>query len=906
LIEQSGDSNMMKEKNNRIGLTPIAGAVAAALAPSHQVVAQDTDFALEEIIVTATKRTLNIQDIPASVQALGQEALANMGARTAEDFARFMPGINVVSYGAQDSTVVFRGAITSSGYITASTSSVYLDELALTSNGSQPTLRMVDVERVEALAGPQGTLYGSDAQAGTLRIITNKPKMNETEVVFDGEVLGGSDSDATYRGSLVFNVPVIEDKMALRVAAYSDHDGGFIDNVLGYTADQNALDGTKYSQKHGTLSNAHAVEDNWNNDVTNGWRAKLRWDMNDSWTATLSGQMQHVKSTGDGNMHNPYVGKRQVVSFYDGWDKQNFKAYDLLIEADLGFAELVSSTNFYNYTHKGSGDITDYAHYWSHIYCADSYLLATADHAYYAGTNAYNMPYYFANPKTGYLGYFPRYCQGTDIDSDFYSTSQAFDQNSTISQEFRLSGQGDNVDWIVGMFMQDSENTWIANFAVPTNGLDDTSLFQSSYSAKYYKHNLEARGYTYPTQAVSSWHSEQISKWNQFALFGEVAWRVTDNWTLTMGARNYTRDNESAYYVDHPGATYSYGQAPLGVMDTGVDEVHRLANNGRPTNYKATDKITIPKISLKYNMNDDTMVYALYTKGERPGGTNRSRGKPFFPNIYSPDVMTNTEAGIRSTFGDGRGRFNMTAYHMAWDEYQLELVDPSSTRCDINGGIAAITELDEVLPTVKKVDAVCGQPWQNLVANIGDAHISGVNVDVQYALTENITFGINYERMEAMTDTTHSLDSATPDTYEIEKDMRLPMVPENKGSIWATYSAPANIAGADYKFVRFQASTQGGSFNKLERDSLNASANPQYHVPGYTLMDVRVGLQGEDWELSAFVDNLTDEVATYTRTQGDFGWAQASSKTGGRAHTVSDWISRPREIGIRYMKRWGN
>ena len=102
----------MEEQKYKIGLTPIAGAVAAALAPSHQVIAQDSDFALEEIIVTATKRTLSVQDIPASVQAIGQEQLANMGAATAEDFARFMPGINIVSYGATSSTVVFRGAIT--------------------------------------------------------------------------------------------------------------------------------------------------------------------------------------------------------------------------------------------------------------------------------------------------------------------------------------------------------------------------------------------------------------------------------------------------------------------------------------------------------------------------------------------------------------------------------------------------------------------------------------------------------------------------------------------------------------------------------------------------------------------------------------------------------------------------
>jgi len=917
---------MMKENSiNNIKMTPIAGAIAAALAPSHQVIAQEADFGLEEIIVTATKRTLNIQDIPASVQAIGQEALANMGARTAEDFARFMPGINVISYGAGDSTVVFRGAITSSGYITASTSSVYLDELALTSNGSQPTLRMVDVERVEALAGPQGTLYGSDAQAGTLRIITNKPKMNEFESVFDGEMTGGSDSDASYRGSMVFNLPIVEDKMALRIAAYSDHDGGFIDNVLGYTADTNVLGrkvfdpldlyngyeapGSKYTQQHGTLNNAHAVEKNYNDEVTNGYRAKLRWDMNDNWTATLSAQMQHVKQQGSGNEHNPYVGKRQTVKFIDAHYKSNFKAYDLLIEADLGFADLVSSTNYYNYTSRGVSDITDYAHYWSHIYCSDGPYANYTSYYYAPLTYAEAKPYYFVNPSTGALGWYPRYCAGTDIDSDFYSTSQDFSQNSTLSQEFRLSHQGDRVDWIMGMFMQDNEDKWVANFNVPTDGISDDSLFQSTYTAQYYKFNLEARGLTFPTKAVSSWHSEQVSGWNQFAIFGEVAWRMTDDLTLTVGARNYSRDNESAYYVDHPGATYSFGQAPYGspsydsdgVM---IDGAHRTANNGRPTNHKGTDKITIPKISLKYNLNDDTMAYALYTKGERPGGTNRSRGQPFFANIYKPDVMTNIEAGMRSSFGDGRGRFNLTAYHMAWDGYQLELVDPSSTVCDKNGGIAAVTGLDEAKKV--KVAGVCGQPWQNLVTNIGDAHIGGVNVDIQYALTQNITFGLNYERMEAMTDTDHSLDGDTPDTYEIKKDMRLPMVPENKGSFWVDWTTPSAIAGADNKFVRFQASHQGGASNKLEEDSLNSRANPSFISPGYTIMDIRAGLQGENWELTAFVDNLTDEVATYTRTQGDFGWNQASSKPGGRAHTVSDWINRPREVGIRYMRRWGN
>jgi outer membrane receptor protein involved in Fe transport len=880
----------MEAQKLKIGLTPIAGAIAAALAPSHQVLAQDAEFALEEIIVTATKRNLSVQDIPASVQAIGQEALANMGAATAEDFARFMPGINIVSYGSTGSTIVFRGAITGSGYIAASTSSVYLDELALTSTGSQPTLRMVDIARVEALAGPQGTLYGSDAQAGTLRIITNKPKMNEFEAVFDGELEGGGDSDASYRGSLVFNVPIIEDKMALRIAAYSDTEGGYIDNVMGYTADKNALTGVKYTQKHGTLSNAHAVESNWNDSATNGYRAKLRFDMNDSWSATLTGMMQHVSTTGGGNSYNPYVGDLKTVKFVDGWYKQNFKAYDLLIEGDLGFADLVSSTNYYKYRDRGVSDITDYAHYWSHNYCSDS--------AYDAATYSAGMPYYYTNASTGYLALYPRYCQGAEIDSDFYSTSQGTYGVKKVSQEIRLQSQGDRVDWIVGMYIEDTVDEWTAPFAVPTDGINDASTFQSSFSAKYYAF---VQGDNFPKQATSSWYSDQRTLWDQKALFGEVAWRMTDKATLTLGLRSYDRGNSSAYYVDHPGAIHSQADYIKG-FPADSDKAYRLANNGLPPARAGQDKVTIPKISLKYDLNEDTMAYALFTRGKRPGGVNRSRGNPYFPNAYSPDIMDNTEAGIRSTFGEGRGRFNLTAYYMKWDQYQLEQVDPSNTPCDANGAVAKITGL--AADSSVKTAGVCGQPWQNLVANTGQAHISGVNIDVEYALTQNLTFGINYERMEALTDSNHDLNG-TPDSFEVKANMRLPLVPENKGSLWATWSKESSVLGSTYKYVRFQASTQGGIINKLEQDSLNSDANPQHSVPGYAIMDIRTGLQGEDWEIAAYINNLTDERANYTWGTGDFGWAQASSKTGGRAHTVDAYTNRPREFGIRYMKRWG-
>jgi outer membrane receptor protein involved in Fe transport len=249
--------------------------------------------------------------------------------------------------------------------------------------------------------------------------------------------------------------------------------------------------------------------------------------------------------------------------------------------------------------------------------------------------------------------------------------------------------------------------------------------------------------------------------------------------------------------------------------------------------------------------------------------------------------MDNFEAGYRSSFGDGRGRFNATFYHMVWTDYQLQLTDPSSEGCPVEGD---------------QIANVCGQPWQSIITNAGEAHITGINFELDYAFSDSWVFGGNALFMEAETDTTADLTGDGED--DLVAGLRLPMSPELKASFWLDWNAPTQMLGASDMFWRLQASYTGDSMNRLEPHGLD-TANPQLTNEAFTIADMRFGLRGDDWELAVFANNLTDERATYTTGTDQMNWAFGSAADG-RAHFQKKYTNRPREFGVRFMKRWGD
>ena len=642
----------------------------------------------------------------------------------------------------------------------------------------------------------------------------------------------------------------------------------------GGMSDSSASGAVDYPAGYGTLDNSASVEKRWNDADIKGGRIILSWNINDNWNTSLTALTQNTDAGAD-NDYDPFVGDLKTVRFHNEYREDDYQMYSLTVNGDLGFAQLVGAVNYFDRKTEVLYDVTAYAHYWSAIYCHDSYYSAA------------DAPYYWVNPDTGYVVWWPVYCQGESVDSDFFSSYYTPSQQDKFTTEFRLSHQGDTIDWLAGIYYEESNDSYQAPFGTPTlGGNGDVNIYQDSISLQYwewYFSNYYGSPASYP-EATSHWYSESSTDWEQKAVFGEFTWHINDAWDLTLGGRFFKRTNTNYYIVDHPGDIGLNGEP---ATNDSFTRAYRLEHNGKPPPHKAVEEEFIPKIALAWSFTEDQMLYGLYTVGKRPGGVNRSRGEPFFPRHYDPDSMDNYEMGYRSTFADGNGRLNATLYHMLWSEYQIELVDTASAICP--GGP------DEEIP------GVCGQPWQVVVANAGEAHITGLNVELDYAFNQNWVFGGNVEFMEAETDSTIDLNGDGED--DITKGLRLPVTPKLKGSFWLDYTKTVDWFGGTEFFSRLQASYTGDSYNILEPRGLD-SPNPQFNTPSYTIADIRVGLRGRGWEVSLFLNNLTDERAIYTIGDGIMEWGVASAQDG-RPHVQRAYTNRPREFGLRYTQSWG-
>ena len=825
-MSRSQASNSPREWKQRTIVT----AIAAALTPGWTgvVYAQEEsevdESRLEEVIVSARKREENIQDIPQSIQAFSQDDITKVGIRNLKDVAKFVPAMTVVGSSAGFNKIIFRGLADSSRpFIADSSAAIYLDEQPLTTGAQSPEIRPYDMERIETLAGPQGTLYGASSQSGTVRYIVAKPDVSE----FSANVGGGlhyiHEGGTGWDADAMLNMPLIEDKLAIRLVAFGGNDAGYIDNVFGYTPGRIDADTGEYIQ--GSKTNASIVKNNVNNTDWKGARAAIKWFVNEDWAVTGIYNYSDSKVNGY-NDYDPTTGDLKTIKFYrESWDDK-WNNFQLTIDGDLDFALLTSSTSYFErdtaYQFDGTSGVAYYHSvlgYYGRGTCGTN--------PYYAAYNIYDFSTACALNGVGY-----------DVDdADPSGVFTNVQKDTRWTHETRFTGNTGRWFWTAGVFYQQAKQHWAYGAAI--DGYQQTQSW-AAYNTIY--------GPLEPTDV--RWSSDERSKRTDWAVFGEATVDLGEKWKMLLGARWYDVTIDRTYTLSVPATAPPDISTPSG-GDSGV----------------------LPKLGFQYFFEDDRMLYALYSEGFRTGGINRARGNPTLPVEYGPDLLNNYEAGLKSQWMNGKLQFNLIGYHQVWKDMQLELTDPSYG---------------------------FGEPYQTVIANLGDATIDGFDLEIFYQASQHLQLGwvSTYLFNAKINDDISVSDDRSPEdvVLEIPKGTRLPLTADLNLSAFAEYNWNTDLMDGSQAYVRLQTSYTGDSYNRIidtDGDPDGTGYGGRVKQPHYNTWDLRTGISNADWEVMAYLDNMFDKRGvTYHDTNADLFW--------GRDNVL---VIQPRTAGV-YVKRY--
>lgn len=334
----------------------VSTALCAAPALAQDAQSDEADSGDDEIIVTAQKRSESLQNVPISIQALGTEKLEDLNISNFSGYAQQLPSVSFQGSGTPGVNVIYMRGVASGGDGNHSGSlpsvGVYLDEQPVTTIGGNLDVHIYDIARIESLSGPQGTLYGASSQAGTIRIITNKPDPSGFSGSMHGEINTVRSGDFGGKFEAYVNAP-LSDSAALRVVGFYKRDGGFIDNVPGTRCFEPIPGGI-------CVDNTAFVEENYNDTDTYGLRAALGVELDDNWTITPTVMYQNTRSNGM-YAFDPSVGDLQVQHFFPEFRRDKFIQAALTIEGKIGSWDLTYAGAYLDRKTFSSSDYTDYS-----------------------------------------------------------------------------------------------------------------------------------------------------------------------------------------------------------------------------------------------------------------------------------------------------------------------------------------------------------------------------------------------------------------------------------------------------------------------------------------------------------------------------------------------------------------
>lgn len=756
------------------------------------------------IIVTAQRRAQNLQDVPISIQALGEETLQERGVANFNQYTKQLPSVSFQTSQPGATTVYMRGVASGGdGNHSGSLPSVgtYLDEAPITTIGGTLDVHIYDIARIEALSGPQGTLFGASSEAGTLRIITNKP--DHTGFYGGLDVEGNSVKKGGQGGKVegFVNAP-LSDNVALRVVGFYQHDAGYIDNVPGTRSFLPQPGGFN-------INNSALVEKDYNDLDVYGGRAALKIDLNDDWSATASVMGQDQKSNGFFG-YDPSVGDLQVQHFLPESNHDRWYQAALTVEGKIGNWDLTYSGAYMKRKINSVSDYTDYAEAYDALYAS------------YGGLAGYF--YYLDNAGNQVLP---------------LQKIVGEDKFTKLTQELRLSSPADKPLRVVGgLFYQRqfhfiSQDYQVAGLgsAVSVNGRPGTL-----------------------------WLTQQDRVDKDYAAFGELSYDILSNLTLTGGLRYYKYDNSligffgfgrnpagppynaagssrtgvAACYTstgaslrDNPGGTL----LPAAVAGSPCTNLADFVNGGLVPK-RTKDDGFIHRLNLTWKIDPNRMVYATWSRGFRPGGINRRA--TLAP--YDADFLTNYEVGWKTTFAGGSVRWNGAIFWQDWKSFQYSFLGQNSFTEIHNGPNARIKGIESDVTVVPAV---------------------GLTLTATAAYIDAKT----RQNLCTYDDATFTCTSPGPNgqanSVLAPTGTRLPVTPKFKINASARYEFDLGTG----KFHLQGVVTHQSSALSVLRAS---TAQGGVRLAPYTLFDFSLGMTWDKFSVEAFLENAFDKRAQVT------------------------------------------
>jgi len=862
-----------------------------AAAPAPKATQTAGEDGLSEVIVTANRREQRLQDVPITIDVLAGATLARLNATTFDDFLGYLPGVTAHGVGPSQNNLYVRGLGVGDAGLQATGFSgpfpqvtIYLDEQSVQMPGRNLDLYTADLERIEVLEGPQGTLFGAGAEAGVLRYITHRPELDVTEATASTGLAMTAHGAASYSASLVLNLPLIPEKLAVRGVLYDERRGGYIDNIPGTfqhsSSDVSAkFNGFSVSPDSVVINNAPLVANDINPVTYRGVRFEALYRFSDDWDALIAESYQRMEADGvSAEAATNTLGEPQpdltVQLFNPSYDKDWFENTALTVNGHLGPLKLLYAGSYLTRHVEQVQDYTDYAR--SGVY----------------------VDYYQCIPETSStLHCFSPSSTWRNLESN---THQSHELRVTTPDEGRLRALGglffekyaiyDQTDWFYLSALNYFDPIAPVTGYWTLNGSPykpDGEVVCNCTKGAVFVPGAPTLNNPNPRPLGDAFFNDITRGYEQKAIYASIDYDLLPHTlTLTAGTRYYS------IHTLQVGAVGSSFGCMLSDNPPNPCNIDGLNLNALGLN--RTDAGFRSRANLSWKVTDDVLLYYTWSQGFRAGGYNRgftptylsplsNSGLPnqtqadlhggYVPPVgYAPDTLTNNELGWKTSWLGDRVRWNGALYQEQWDHAQFGALDNSVT------GISAF--------------------------NGGDYRLRGIETSGTVQVLDGLTlvFGVAWNRSELVREAQFFWADGTPINWSLLQTASGEQLSNPAGTLGSPLAGAPTIRGSlrlryewmlgDFAaFAQLGVVNQSNSLASTDRLSLDAQGHSiAYDLPPFTTLDGAVGFSKDGWQVQLYGQNLSD-----TRAQLFENSAQ---------YYTAITVNRPRTVGLHFSYRF--